>query len=592
MRAYLYLLLVLFISSCNEKTKNDFSDTLAITIYFNGSIITMEGNEAEYVESIAEKNGKIVFVGSLKDAEAQYQNAVKVDLEGKTMIPGFIDSHSHFVQTALKLNFVNLDPPPAGKTNSIEMLVNQLKEELIENPEKYKADDNWIIGWGFDNGFLEEGRFPNREDLDQVSEDFPIAIIHFSSHILVLNSKGLERAGYLNDDYTVPEGGVLQYGENGEPNGVIEEQAMLSAMSTIGKDYSGKPGKYISIPLPEALMKQKLIESQELYASNGFTTITEMAATQNDYEMIKELGDQGKLKLDVAMAFYSPLTSPSQVAKLYSTSYSNHYRVMGGKLNLDGGSPGRTAYLRAPYHTPTPGQPEDYRGYSSIKEQDDMNDLVSSYYEQRVPFFIHALGDAAVDQCIAAIKYSEENYGYDDPRTQIIHAQQVQPDQFEALKKHSATFTFQIAHNYYFGDYHNEFIYGPERTNRLNPAKEAVENGFSVTLHHDSPVHPVNQIDLIWIATNRSSRSGKVYGEEQRLSPYEALKASTIEAAYQFKEEKVKGSISEGKVADFVILDKNPLNVDISTIKDIVVLETIKEGVSVYKKKAEPDKVN
>jgi len=142
--------------------------------------------------------------------------------------------------------------------------------------------------------------------------------------------------------------------------------------------------------------------------------------------------------------------------------------------------------------------------------------------------------------------------------------------------------TFQNTHNYYFADFHATNTLGPQRTEKLTPMGTAWKEGFSVTMHHDSPVHPVNQIDLIWIASNRTSRSGKVYGTEERLSVYQALQASTINAAWQFFEEDRKGSLEEGKLADLVILDGNPLKIDKEEINQIKVLETIKEGRTIW----------
>jgi len=327
-----------------------------------------------------------------------------------------------------------------------------------------------------------------------------------------------------------------------------------------------------------------VLKAQEEYIKAGFTTLTEFATTQSTYDVIKELGNENQLEVDFGLAFYTALTTPEVVKNLYSKTYENNMRVIGGKLNLDGGSPGRTAFLREKYYTPTIGQPDDYRGYSSIKEQEDMNTLVASYYKERIPFFIHALGDAALDQCIKAVTYAETNAGYDDARTNLIHLQIVQPDQIQDLKKLDVTATFQITHNFYFADFHETYIYGPERTKRLNPMKETLDADIPVTFHHDSPIHPIDQLHIMWIAVNRTSRSGKVYGPENRLSPYEALYASTAASAYQYFEEDSKGSLEEGKLADLVILDKNPLKVAPETIKDIQVLETIKEGQSIYTK--------
>jgi len=585
----LFLLFLLLFASCGKNSTEIETKTTekqsSNKLYFGGDILTMQNKEyPNYAEAVVQNGGKIIFVGKLDNAKKMYPNAEQIDLNGKTLIPGFIDSHSHISQTAVKLSTVSLDPPPAGNVSSIDELISKLKKALEENPDHYNKPKAWLTGWGFDNGMLTEQRFPTRKDLDRVSTEIPICIIHFSSHIIVMNSKGLEISGYLSPDYKNPEGGSIRL-ENGEPNGVIEEQAALFGLTKMGEDTTGKKGIYTGIQLPKEEMLKYLLEAQELYLSEGYTTITDLATTTTEYNYISKLGKEGKLKADVSMVFYAAATTPDIVDSLYSKEYTNGYRVAGGKLNLDGGSPGRTAYLREPYYTPTPGQPKSYRGYSSIKDQKDMNTLVDSYYSREIPFFIHALGDAAVDQCIEAVSYAEKNNGYKDARTNLIHLQQVQPDQFEKMKSQDVTLTFQVTHNYYFGDYHHDVIYGPERTERLNPIGDAYKDGFSVTFHHDSPVHPVDQIFIMWIASNRKSRTGKVYGSDQLLTPYQSLYASTAEAAYQLKEENHKGSLSVGKLADMVILDRNPLKIDKDAIKDISVLETIKEGTTVFKNK-------
>ena len=582
-------LLITVFFSCNNTTKKEVSENTNLNkeqlIFYGGDIITMEKDSAEYVEAVVSENGEIVFVGTKSEAENKYSNAKKVDLKGKTMIPGFIDAHSHLWQTATKLGTVALDAPPASDIRTIDDIIKKMSDKIKSNPTNYKTEKNWLIGWGLDNGALKENRFPTRKDLDKISTEIPIVVVHFSGHMLMMNTLGMQRAGYLEEDYKSPEGGSLQFYEGTkEPNGVIEEQAMLNAFSKIGGDIIGKEGIYTGIQFNKDKMKKLVLEAQEVYLKHGYTTISEFATTDDSYNTVKELATEGKLKADVGMAYYAVLTTIDNVKSLYSKEYTNHLRVIGGKLNLDGGSPGRTAYLREPYFTPTPGQPTDYRGYSSIKKQEDMNALVGSYYKEKIPFYIHALGDAAVDQCIAAVKFSEENYKYDNIRTNLIHLQQVQPDQFDALENLDVTLTYQITHNYYFADFHNKYIYGPERTARLNPMRDGLNKGLSTTFHHDSPVHPVNQIFLMWIAVNRESRSGKVYGADQKLTPYEALYASTNAVAYQYFEENKKGTISEGKLADFVILSENPLKINPENIKNIVVLETIKEGKTVYKK--------
>ncbi len=568
----LIAIICLLITACSDGPGNEgmASALQADTIYYGGDIITMAGASPEYVEALAVADGKILYAGNKQQALGyQGDNTALRDLTGKTLLPGFIDAHSHFMLTAVKLSTVNLDPPPAGTVTSITEMVDKLKTELLAKPRK---KGEWLFSWGYDHAMLAEARHPTKHDLDQVSTEIPIAAYHFSAHMVVLNSVALELLGF-DENSVAPEGGVIQRMPGSmEPNGIIEEQALLPVKKVMLDSAQGE----VLIDLFD--------KTQQVYMSEGFTTITEMAGFPHTVRAMQAYAESGALKIDLMTAVLAVAQKASETAKQFSQDYSDHFRVGGGKVNLDGGTPGRTAYLREPYYTQNEGVDADYRGYSSIAKQEDVNTLVASFYQQKIPIFIHALGDAAIDQAIAAVDYAEKNYPREDIRTQLIHLQVFKPDQMKTLSNHDVTLSFQNGHNFFFADFHNEFTLGPERTNKLCPMNSAMESGFSVTMHHDSPVLPVSQLDLIWIAANRTSRSDKVYGEEERISVYQALQASTINAAYQFFEEDKKGSLVAGKLADFVVLDKNPLKVAVETVKDITVMETIKEGETVWKK--------
>ncbi|MGI9287820.1 MAG: amidohydrolase [Pseudomonadales bacterium] len=538
------------------------------TIYFGGDILTMEGSTPEYVDAIGVANGKISFVGDTDAAMIMASNTTKtVDLAGKTLIPGFIDSHSHFLLTAVKLATVNLDPPPAGTVRSVAGIVESMRTELQEGTYD---DENWLFGWGYDTAMLVDGRHPTKADLDLVSNDIPIALLHFSTHMVVANSRALDIMG-IDEKSVAPEGGVIRRMPNSmEPNGVLEEQAIYPVFERLGD--IGKGDRLVTL----------LDSAQELYVSNGFTTALEFGATPRDITSIKSYAASGKLKIDLIAAIIAASQGAAETAKVHSNEYLNHFRIAGGKINLDGGTPGRTAYLRDPYHTQEEGMPNDYRGYSSIERQEDLNAIIQEFYKRNVPIFIHALGDAAIDQAIVAIQSAQGKFPREDIRTQLIHLQVLREDQLETLEDLDVTLTFQNTHNFYFADFHNEVTLGPERTNKLNPLKSALEHGFSVTFHHDSPVHPVDSLGLIWIATNRAGRSGTVYGIEERLTPYQALYALTMAAAFQFFEEDKKGSLTAGKLADLLILSDNPLKIDRGKIRDIKVIETIKAGKTIY----------
>ena len=283
-----------------------------------------------------------------------------------------------------------------------------------------------------------------------------------------------------------------------EPNGIIEETAMFPVLSALGKSFGEDPAvkdphAHDMYPSPGGHPEERMMDlvdkAAQIYASNGYTTVSAFTGSLEKAKLFQTMGEQGRLPLDLVMGILYVGTTAEQVGAVSSDTYKNHFRVIGGKINLDGGSPGRTAYLREPHYKQLPGE-KDYRGYSSIAKQDDMNKLVASYYEAGVPIFIHAIGDAALDQCIEAITYAEKLHPGEDRRTQLIHLQQVNEDQFEALEELDVSLTFQVTHNYYFGDFHAEEIFGPERTARLNPAGSALRHGFSVTIHHDGPSTP------------------------------------------------------------------------------------------------------
>ena len=568
-------------------------EATADQIFYGGSILTMERDQRE-VEAIAISGGRILASGSF-DAMQRHRGAKTklTDLADRTLMPGFIDSHSHLVFTAIKMAVVAMDPPPAGEVQSIDDIIARFRAELRARPADSRR---WLVGWGYDNAMLAENRHPTRHDLDVVSREVPILLMHFSTHQVVANSKALELAG-ISSASKDPLGGVIRResrsGEGDsatEPNGVLEEKAMfpvLAAASRAGREEgaaSSDQGSAFDLGIPSSELPGLIEAAMHHYAANGFTTVLEAAATPKELGRLRALESEGRMPIDVIALPVSWSATAEDVRSAMNEELPREVgrlRVGGAKLILDGGSPGRTAFLREPYHFQEPGE-SDYRGYPAIADQGVIDDLIGDYYSKNVPLFVHALGDAAVDQAIHAIDLAEARFPKSDRRTQLIHVQQVQPDQIEALAKLDVTLTFQVAHNYYFGDFHESNTYGPARTARLNPAREAIDHGLSVSIHHDSPVHPVDQLLLIWSAVNRVTRSGRVIGPDQRLAVWEALEASTIHAAHQLFEAERKGSLRPGKLADLVVLDRNPLDVSPMEIREIRVVETYKEGVRIF----------
>jgi predicted amidohydrolase YtcJ len=546
------------------------------------------------VEALAISNGKILALGEQDDVmRYRGRDTGVVDLEGKALLPGFIDSHSHLTFTAIKRGLVAMDPPPAGDIRSIEDILDRFGDALAT---RSLGSKRWLVGWGYDHAMLEEKRHPTRADLDRVSTEIPIMLVHFSTHQIVANSKALERAEISSTTENPPGGVIRRDGKSGEPNGIIEEKAMFPVLSAASRDARGgtqseEGGSSFDFGIAASEIPGLLEETLGHYAAAGFTTAFEGAATPRELDLLRALEADGRVPIDVVVYPVSWAASATELRGLLDEQRvrdeqvedAPRVRVAGGKMILDGGSPGRTAFLREPYHQQLPGE-SGYRGYPAVEDSAVVKALVADYYQRDVPLIVHALGDAAVDQAIEAITAVELADPGVERRTQLIHVQQAQPDQLARLAELDVTITFQVAHNFYFGDFHEEVIYGPARTSRLNPAREAIDLGVSVTIHHDSPVHPVDQILLIWSAVNRVTRSGRVIGSEQRISVMEALEASTIEAAYQIFEEDRKGSLRPGKLADLVVLDRNPLEIDPMEIRNIGVVETYKEGRRIYQR--------
>ncbi len=541
----------------------------ADTIYYGGSILTMEGEAPQYVESLVVKDGKILFVGSLAEADKAASAKNRVDLGGKTMLPGFIDAHGHIFNAGFQKLAANLLPPPDGDGSDVASVIGLLKEWQADNADAIKAS-GWIIGFGYDDSQLAEKRHPTAADLDRVSIELPVIIIHQSGHLASMNHKGLTLAGYSADSQD-PAGGVIRREADGEtPNGVLEEMAFFGAIF-----------KVLGALDPDA-NKRIALAGVDAYKQFGFTTAQEGRATKSAAETWRTLANENKLEIDVAV--YPDIEAEIAYLKEAGVSpdYTKHFRVAGTKLNLDGSPQGKTAWLSQPYHVPPAGQPKTYAGYPAIAKAEDRQTLVDLAFENNWQILAHCNGDAAADAFIDAVAGAAVKYGKGDRRAVMIHAQTVREDQLDRMNELAIVPSFFSMHTYYWGDWHRDETLGKERAYRISPTASALRRGMKFTEHHDAPVALPSAIMILHTTVNRTSRSGDVIGPDQRVSPFIALKSVTAWAAWQYLEENSKGTLARGKLADFVILDKDPTKVAPSTIKDIKVLETIKEGRTVY----------
>lgn len=535
---------------------------MSSTIYLNGNIITVD-EKYPSPEAVLVRDGKIAFVGSKEEAlKLVDDETVEKDLNGATLLPGFIDAHSHIGNVAPFMSYKYLAAPPIGETTSIEMMIDQMKEFI---KEKNIEPGEWVIGYGYNDAELAEKRHPNKFDLDKISTEHNVMIVHASLHMAAINSRLIETMGY-DENTPNPEGGVIARVEGtNEPNGYLEETAMRNV-------YFSKPH-----PTMDELV-ENFVQAQQMYASYGITTAQDGATFPNIDAFMRETANRDKMLIDVVA--YNMIENDVNV-----TEYNNGYRVGGAKMLLDGSPQGKTAWLTKPYHVVPEGESKDYCGYPTITDEEAYN-FCKKAIENKIQLLTHVNGDAAMDQLLNAYDKAMEDTGlYDELRPVLIHAQTMRDDQIERVAKCKVQMipSYFIDHTFFWGDWHIDSVLGQERAFKISPLKTALENGLTWTLHQDTPVLPPNMVRTINCAVNRNTLGGRIIGEGERVSPMEAIKGITINAAYQYHEEGEKGSISEGKIADFVILDKNPIDVNPENIKDIKVLETIKRDKIIHK---------
>ena len=586
------------------------------TVYAGGPILTMAGPTPRYAEALVERGGRIVYVGPLAGAlKAAGGGARRLNLGGRALLPGFIDAHGHLPDYVATWGRPDLSPPPVGTTRRIADIQTTVRAYLASHPAP--AGQLQFFS-GYDDSLLEEKRHPTRADLDAVSSTVPILLMHASGHLVVANSPALAlvKIGKATPD---PAGGHIQRDPStGEPNGVLEETAGLPFMPLI--------------PQPDLAEKLRRFDQvQKWWASYGITTAQDGLSNPGNVALLREAGRQGRLIVDVvSYPFYrvlgelasldqrakgveivtpgsearvAPLgsmvanagrefASASRVAtappadgtttdKLKVGIYENHLKIGGIKLTGDGSPQGKTAYMSQPYTTPPPGQKAEYRAYAVMNQQ-EVNDWVAFGYRNNVQILTHTNGDAALDQFLVAVQQARATYGAKDLRPVAIHAQLARHDQVDRIKALGIVPSFFTAHTFFWGDWHRQ-SFGEQRAAGISPTGYAYGKGVIFTNHNDAPVVPPDMLRLAQTAVVRTTRSGFVLGAAERISPYVALKAVTDWAAYQYFEEKSKGTLEPGKLADLVILERDPLKSDPTTISTIKVVETIKEGRPIFR---------
>ncbi|MEH6567906.1 MAG: amidohydrolase [Halioglobus sp.] len=534
-------------------------------VFINGDVLTMDGDN-RIVEALSVRGAFIDKLGSTEEIMALVDPETKVvDLRGRTLLPGFIDAHGHFPGSALSKVSADLTSPPVGDKTTVAQVLDALRVQAA----KTKAGE-WVQGFGYDDTLLAEMRHLTRAELDEVSTDHPIAAMHVSGHMIVANSMGLERVG-IDAGTPDPIGGVIGRRPNSrEPNGLLEETARTAILELIQN--AGIVDGY-------RLMK----EAVRQYATVGVTTAQSGGTSKPLAQALSLFSSLGVIPLRLVIF---PMQDQFQETLLNGeydpADYANDLLVMGPvKIVADGSIQGYTGYLSKPYHVPYHGD-ASYRGYAAVPRE-DLFEQVEALHSAGYQLAIHTNGDESVEDALDAFEAAQAIHPVADPRLILIHAQMAREDQIARMKELGVTPSFFSAHTYYWGDRHRDIFMGPERAAVMSPAKWAQNHGVRFSSHLDTPVTPMLPLQAVWSMVHRQTYAGDVLGPQQRISVMDALRAVTIDAAWQVFQEQNRGSLEPGKLADLIVLSGSPLD-DPMAMRELVVEQTLVGGATIYRK--------
>lgn len=535
------------------------------TLWHGGPIITMDGPRPQTVEAVVERGGRIIFAGKLARArKLAGPSATDRDLKGQTMLPGFIDAHSHFSMLMQIETGIDLDGGEAPPKD-IPALIGVLRDGVAA---KRIGDADWIIGWNYKDAALAEKRHVTRDDLDAAFPGRKVVLIHFTGHGLVASSAALAAAG-VQDDTPNPPGGLFLRDASGRVNGVVFEAALMPF--------------YKALPRPTPAQMLGALDAAQLgYASRGFTHAQDGAAQIGEMTFLLGAPARARMKIDLAiLPSFAGLEALLAMPDLTFGQYQGHTKLQGVKFVLDGSPQARTAYFTRDYANGSPEGHHPWHG-QPIVSQDEFNKAARVVHERGWQLFVHANGDAAIDMAIKGFDALGIKAA-DNRRPVVIHSQFQRPDHLPAYTRIGVGPAYFSNHTLYFADIHRS-NFPADVVAFISPFKAALQAGLHPSNHSDAPVTRLDPFVQLWSSMTRSSLSGVVNGPDQRLSAYEGLQMLTTGPAWQAFEENRKGRIKAGLLADFVILDRNPLTTPVDGIRSIRVMETVKEGKVIWKR--------
>lgn len=537
------------------------------TVYFNGDILTMQGDQPEYIEALVVQNDKILFAGKKIQALTQAgTNPALHDLKGTTLMPGFIDSWGHFTLVAQNTLGVNLGYFAKNPPNSKAQALNKL---LVEG----KPFNGWVLSSGYSAAMLSDGGL-SLADLDKAFPDQPLLLQNISTLTGQVNTAGLKKLGITKD--TKAAGGFIS----------VDPKTGQLTGELIGAPYMDAVARAVG-QLSQDVTFDIFRKAEQIYLSNGFTTAQSYEATVDEINKMRAARAQKVVSIDlITLPTFDVVdellkTNPNFKFGAYDSN-DRGFKVAGMMVPTDGAPQLRLAYFTKPY-ADTGSFGKEWRGFAAIS-QSSLDHYVKLAYQKNIPYFGYSNGDAGIDMTLSAITKAIKETGItENKRTVISHSFFAREDQLKQYREQNIMAITLTNHIWMYGDVYLQIL-GEERANNISPLKTADQLGVRTGIHNDTPSSGPNPMFTIWSAVNRKTLSGKTLGKEQHIGVYKALQGFTTSAAYQYKEESTKGALAKGMLADLVILDRNPLKVLPDDIKNIEVLQTIKHGKPLYRK--------
>ena len=531
----------------------------------NANIHTMDPNIPN-AQAVLILGGRIVAVGPNSLTESvNLPDITEIDALGRTVIPGFIESHTHPLLTGVRMNTsANCGTPP-----------NRSIVDVLASLSEISDDSGIIRGHSFDDSLVSDDRHLHRLDLDEVSTSLPVVVSHISGHLTYANSAALKAAG-VNADSPDPEGGVIDRDESGNPTGVFYESA------------GGLVQRLVPPPSLEDAVTGLEWASQRLLQV-GVTSLHDVGSGRNHeatFEAYKVATDEGKFPVRTYLAAaysawaarYGELKAVPMLAKtgLRSGFGSDHLKAGILKIIHDGSLQGHSGAVTEGYHD------HPHETGIQIWSQDTIDTVVEQALLSGWQVGTHGNGDRAIDSILDAYERALSKHPTNDHRFRVEHCQTVREDQLDRMADLGVAASFFNLHVYYWGDRHRDRFLGPERGHRISPLRSAQDRGILFGCHSDWWVTPVDPLFNIHVAANRSTRDGHVLGEDLTISADSALRSMTIDSAKLGFEEESKGSITVGKLGDLVVLSDDPVSVQSTKIDTIEVEQTIIGGNLLY----------